>query len=229
MLWDELKPHINPAEVDKYAREIGVARIARNQGTFRELSMLQQMQNTIQDDLTNEFQKKNLSILACPQRTKAISRATRFLDSLRAQGHFVDPQDPADSQVLKYLKIARVARPSTTPNPPMSRWLPLSARSTRSVHDTRESIGESVTEIQGLIDEEFSVLQTEIAELRCSLFASCEELNQVKSIDPPSTAAIEAFGKRLQTQEVAVKGIGKAKGSAASRLRDSIRLSRLWE
>jgi hypothetical protein len=58
LLWDELKLHINPAEVDSYARQVGISRITRNEEAFSELATLRQMQNTLQDSINDEIEKK---------------------------------------------------------------------------------------------------------------------------------------------------------------------------
>lgn len=228
LLWDELKLHINPAEVDTYARQIGISRITRNEETFNELTTLRQMQNSIQDSINDEIEKKNPLLLVSAQRTSAIARAIRALDSLRDHGHVVDPEDPSDSQVLKFLKFARAGRPSTAGSAPVISRGQSSFRSARPVGSSGDASA-SIPEIQSLMDEECSRLQTEIAEIRCILFSSCEELHEVKALDPPPTASIEEFNKRLQSQELVVRHIAKSCGSAVTRLSHSVRLSRLWD
>jgi hypothetical protein len=224
LLWEELKAHIHPAEVDNYARTIGLARISRNEDTFNELSILLRMQDSLNETLSSEIQKKNPPFLASAQRTTVINRAVKFLDSLRDQGHFIDPTDPNDSQILKYLKYTRSSRPSSSSGSASPRRRPPS--STRSVSD----ISESISDIQGLLDEEYARLQTDIGGLRCALFSTAEELDDVKSIEPPTTPSIEAFSKRLQTQEMVAKNMARTRGSSAvGMLRDSVRKNRLWE
>jgi hypothetical protein len=224
LLWDELKAHIHPAEVDNYARTIGLARISRNEDTFNELSILLRMRDSLSETLSSEIQKKNPSFLASAQRTTVINRAVRFLDSLRDQGHFVDPTNPDDSQILKYLKYTRSPRPGSTSGSPSARRRTPS--STRSVGD----IGQSISDIQVLLDEEYTRLQTDISELRCALFSTAEEVDDVKSLEPPTTSSIEAFSKRLQTQELVAKSMARSRGSSAvAKMRDSVRMNRLWE
>jgi hypothetical protein len=92
-----------------------------------------------------------------------------------------------------------------------------------------DNVKASITEIQSLMDDEYLRLQMEIADIRCGLFSSCEQLHEVKALEPPPTASIEQFNKRLQTQELVISHVAKSRGSAVTRLRDSIRLSRLWE
>jgi hypothetical protein len=224
LVWDELKTHIHPSEIDNYSRRIGLARISRNEEIYSELSLLRQLHSNIEDNLTNEIQKKNPGILSSAQRSAAISRAVQFLDSLRSQGHFVDPTDQDDSNVLKYLKFTRMQRPATGERPSTVRELRQS-KSARSI----ENIEESISEVQEIIDDEYAALQIEAQELRAAMFASCETLQEVKEIRPPSTQTIEGFNKRLQTQEVVLRNIAKAQGSATTRLRDSVRLNRLWD
>jgi hypothetical protein len=228
LLWDELKLHINPAEVDSYARQIGISRITRNEEAFNELATLRQMQNTLQDSINDEIEKKNPLLLACPQRTRAVASAIKALDSLRDHGRVVDPEDPADSQVLKYLKFTRAGRPSTDGGAPVVSRGESSVRSARSV-GCSDNGAASTAEMQSLMDDEYSRLQTEIADIRCALFSSCDELHEVKALEPPPTASIEQFNKRLQTQELVVTQIARSRGSAVTRLRDSVRLSRLWD
>jgi hypothetical protein len=224
LLWDELKRHLPPSEVENYARRIGLARISRNEEVLSELNVLRQMDATIQTNLTNEIEKKNPPILASATRTAAIRRAVNFLDSLREQGHFVDPTNQDDSKVLKYLKFTKMTRPGTAQRPAALHGVSRS-HSARTVRD----IAESIEEIQALIDEEFRRLQGEVQELRTGLFSTCERLEEVKAIEPPTTATIERFNKRLQTQDFVCKSIAKVQGPASSRLRDSVRMSRLWE
>lgn len=223
LLWDELKMHIHPSEVDNYSRKIGIARITRNEEVFSELSTLRLMKSTLQSNISDEIEKKNPALLTTPQRNAAIDRAVRFLDSLREKGHCVDPTNQNDSEIIKYLKFARPSRPNSTEvkSPPRDVVTP---RSSRMVKD----ISESIAEIQGLIDDEFQKMQTEIQDIRLSMFSDCEELNEVKSITPPTTDSIEAFSKKLQTKELVLKNMSKTKGSSVTRLRDSVRLNRMW-
>jgi hypothetical protein len=223
LLWDELKGHIHPSEVDNYARRIGLARISRNEEVYSELTLLRQMEATIQQNLTNEIEKKNPIVLDSVQRSSAINRAVKFLDSLRDQGHFVDPTNPNDSQVLKYLKFTRSPRPTTSQRP----FTVNEVRHTRSARPV-DDVAQSIEEIQTLIDEEYKVLVTETQELRSAMFASCEELREVKEIEPPTTSTIETFNKRLQTQDFVYRNMANTRGSGTSRLKDSVRLSRLW-
>jgi hypothetical protein len=181
------------------------------------------MESLIEVNLANEIEKKDPPILASAQRSAAIGRAVKFLDALREQGHFVDPTNNDDSQVLRFLRFTRMQRPSTGDRPDSVRGFH-NGRSARSVTD----IAESVAELQGLIDEEYAALQTEVQELRSSIFASSEKLEEVKGIETPTTSSIETFNRRLQTQDFVCRSIAKTKGAGASRLKDSVRLSRLW-
>ena len=225
LVWDELKLHINPPEVDAFARKVGIARITRNEDIYQELETLRTMQNTINSTLNDEIEKKNPSILSTPQRRSAIDRAIRFLDSLKEKGTFVDPSNSDDTQILKYLKYVRSDRPNSTDLPMTPREIS-TPRSSRVVKDLAANIGE----IQALLDEEYQRIQTEIQEIRVRLFDSCEQLDEVKTITPPTTDSIEAFNKRLQTKEMVLKNMAKTKGSSKiGRLRDSVRLNRMWQ
>jgi hypothetical protein len=182
------------------------------------------MQSTIQDDLDAEIMRKNPLILSSPQRNAAIARACKFLDSLKADGHVVEPTNPNDSQVLKYLKLTRLSRPNSGDLPSPRRELS-TPKSSRSIDD----VGENITEIQNIIDEEYTKIQTMVQELRVSLFSQAEELDDVKALQPPTTDSIESFSKRLHTQEVVARSMAKVQGSTSvARLRDSVRLNRLW-
>jgi hypothetical protein len=110
LLWEELKQHIEPAAVDRYARSIGIARITRNEDVFAELNTLRQMQLTLDDTLTAEIEKKNPRVLASTQRTSAIHRAIAYPDSIREQGHVLSPTCRDDAQVMKYLKLTKTPR-----------------------------------------------------------------------------------------------------------------------
>ena len=225
LVWDELKLHINPPEVDTFARKVGIARITRNEDIFQELETLKGMHNAINSSLNDEIEKKNPSILSTPQRRTAIDRAIRFLDSLKEKGTFVDPSNSDDTQILKYLKYVRSDRPNST-ELPMTPRSPQTPRSSRMVKD----LAANISEIQALLDEEYQRIQTEIQEIRVRLFATAEELDEVKTITPPTTDSIEAFNKRLQTKDMVLKNMSKSKGSSAiNRLRDSVRLNRMWQ
>jgi hypothetical protein len=182
------------------------------------------MQDSLNETLSSEIQKKNPSFLASIQRTTVINRAVKFLDSLRDQGQFVDPTNPDDSQILRYLKYTRSPRPGSSSGSSSPRCRTPS--STRSVGD----ISQSISDIQSLLDEEYTKLQTDISDLRCAVFSTAEELDEVKSLQPPTTASIEAFSKRLQTQELVAKNMARSRGmSAVAKLRDSVRMIRIWE
>ncbi|OHS99108.1 hypothetical protein TRFO_34558 [Tritrichomonas foetus] len=225
LLWDQLKQHIQPAEVDMYARRIGLARITRNEEANSEKETLLQMQNAIQSDINEEIDRKNPSLLNTYQRQSAIERAIKFLDSLRQQGHFVDPDNPNDSQMIKYLKYAKTKRPNSYQISQQKR--PLTPLSLKKEMD----LNESIAEVQTLMDEEFSQLTKEINEIRVKLFSSCDELQEVKNLELPSTDSIEAFNKKLQTQEVVVKQMRNSarKSSSVARLRDAVHMNRAWE
>lgn len=225
LIWDELKAHIQPAEVDSYARKIGLARISRNEDAFRERQTLLQMQTVIHSDIAEEIEKKNPPLLNSYQRQRAITRAVNFLDNLRQLGHFVDPDNSTDSQMLKYLKYTKTSRPNSQQSSKQkSSKAPLSARKQLDPN-------ESITEVQQLLDDEFNRIQNDISTIRISLFSSCEELEDVKELVPPSTDSIEEFNKKLQTKEVVVKQMNKTARTSSSinRLRDSIHANRLWE
>jgi hypothetical protein len=225
LVWNELKLHINPSEVDSYARRIGLARISRNEEALNELLMLRQMQNTIESNLSDEIEKKNPPFMVTAQRTCVISRAIKFLDSLRDKGHIVDPENPDDSQILKYLKYVRASRPNSSDprSPPRE---PTTPRSSRMVRD----IGESVTDLQNLIDDEYSQLQSEIQSLRTALFSSCEELNDVKGLIPPTTESIETFTKKMQKKEEMIQNVPKArKPPTIARVHHTVKLKRFLD
>mgnify|MGYP001119787423 CR=1 FL=1 len=234
LLWDELKSHIAPSEVDYYARCIGLAKISRNEDAYNELQLLKQMQNSIQADLNDEIEKKNPMILYTPQRNKAINAAIHFLDSLREKGHLVEPSNDTDSQVMKYLKFAKFNRPNSG-NPQLSKSSKnmnlRENRMSKSARSLNQNISESIEEIQALLDEEYQKIQTDTTDIRIQLFTSCEQLDEVKSIDPPSTDSIQSFAKKLKAKDVTLNNIAnQTKSSCAmSRLRESIRLNRIWE
>jgi hypothetical protein len=224
LVWDELKSHVPPAEIDSYSRQIGLARISRNEEVRDELLLLERMQSQLQDDLDAEISRKNPLILASPQRNAAIARACAFLDSLKSQGHVVEPSIPADSQVLKYLKLTRQTRPASGDQPSPRRELSAS-KSARSIGEMNDSI----TDIQQLLDDEYTNLQTMVQDIRCSMFSQSEELGEVKAIVPPTTDSIEGFSKRLHTQDMVTRSLAKTQGSSSvARLRDSVRLNRMW-
>jgi hypothetical protein len=206
-LWDELKVRIPPSESDDYARRIGLARISRNEAVYAELQLLRQMDAAVQANLTNEIEKKSPPVLASAQRSAAINRAVKFLDSLRDQGHFVDPTNPDDCQVLAYLRFARTPRPATGQRPPAAREL-RGSRSARSARDIAQSVGE----IQSFIDDEYAALLAQ--ELRSAIFASCERLQEVRAIEPLTTSTIETFNKRLKTKDFICRNIAQTRGPA---------------
>ena len=234
LLWDELKSHIAPSEVEYYARCIGHAKISRNEDAYNELQILKRMQNTVQADLNDEIEKKNPMILTTPQRTKAINTAIHFLDTLREKGHLVEPSDDSDSQVIKYLKFTKLNRPNSSniASPKKSKNMNLrESRMSKSARSLNQNNTESIEEIQALLDEEYQQIQTDTTNIRLQLFSSCEQLDEVKSIQPPSTDSIQSFAKRLKAKDVTLNNIAhQTKSSCAmSRLRESIRLNRIWE
>jgi hypothetical protein len=223
-LWEALRQHIHPAEVDRYARSVGLSRISRNEDAFSELSMLRNLQYSLRDALTAEVEKKNPPILISPQRSAAIKRAIAFLDSLREKGHIPDPTCPDDTQIMKYLRLSKAsARPNSADR--TSSRLQAGNRAARSVCDATESF----EDIQKLLDEEYVHIQNEIQALRCELFTTADEIEEVRGLEPPPTAAIETFTKRLQTKDFVLKSMTQAKSSPVAKLRDSVRLNRLWE
>jgi hypothetical protein len=224
LIWDELKEHIDPAEVDMHARSVGIARISRNEDAFGELTALRGMQATLNERLAAEIKRKNPPLFASPQRTSAINRVIKFLDSIRAQGHVIEPTSPDDTAVLKYLKLAKASsRPSTDDGTTAPRQT--SRGSTRSSIDLRGSFAD----IQKLLDDEYLQIQTAISALRCALFSTADELDDVRALEPPLTSSIESFGKRLNTQEFVIRSMAKSSGTTAvGKARDSVRLNRLW-
>lgn len=224
LLWNQLKIHIQPPEVEYYARRIGLARISRNEEAFQERETLLQMRNSIQDDIQDEISKKNTPLLDTLQRKRAISKAINFLDNLKEQGHFVEPDNQTDSEMINYLKITRSNRPNSqqTPKPQKSDF---------QLTQSQLNLDQSVTEVQALVDDEYNRIQTEINEIRVNLFSSADELKDVQQMVPPSTDSIEAFNKKLQTKDFIVRQMNKTANtsSSVSRLRDSIRANRLWE
>ncbi|OHT05912.1 hypothetical protein TRFO_26190 [Tritrichomonas foetus] len=232
LLWDELKTHIEPSEVDHYARAIGIAKITRNEDAFQELKVLKTMQSAIQMDLNDEIERKNPIFLSTPQRNTAIERAIHFLDSLREKGHLVEPSNDTDNQIMVYLKFAKLNRPNSSRSD--SNNSRLSTRGVHQCHSARSmnvNMTESIDEIKSLLDEEYQRIQVETSEIRCQLFSSCDQLNEVKSIDPPSTDSIQSFAKRLKAKDVTLKNIAKTArcSSSISRLRESVRMNRIWE
>jgi hypothetical protein len=224
LIWEELKEHIDPAEVDTYARSFGIARISRNEDAFSELTTLRQMQAALSETLASEIQRKNPPLLASPQRTSAIKRAIKFLDSIRAQGHVIEPTSPDDTTVLKYLRLTKASsRPSTAESPRPHREK--SRGSARSLMDFKESLAD----IQNMLDDEYLQIQNAINALRCELFSTADELDDVRRIEPPLTTSIESFGKRLQTQEFVLRSMAKSSSTTVvGKARDSVRLNRLW-
>jgi hypothetical protein len=224
-IWEELRGHIDEAEVDAYARSVGIARISRNEDVFAELATLRQMQENLNATLAAEIERKNPPLLVSPQRTSAINRAIKFIDTIRAQGHVIEPTSPDDTTVLKYLKLAKASsRPSTgdalTPRRDGSRG------SARSLSDIRENFAD----IQKLLDDEYLQIQNAISALRCELFSTADELDDVRGLEPPLTTSIESFGKRLQTQEFVLRSMAKSTSTTmVGKARDSVRLNRLWE
>ena len=232
LVWDSLRAHISPSEVDHYARCVGVARINRNEDAFRELQTLKQMQNAIQADLSEEIERKNPLFLSTPQRNTAIDRAIRFLDSLREKGHLVEPSNESDSQVMTFLKFAKMNRPNSSDLPNINdsnNALKQNLAQTRSLSNS--DMSQSIEDIQHLLDDEFQRIQVELVDLRCKLFASCDDLNEVKAIQPPTTDSIQSFANKLKSKEVTLMNIAKTgkTSSSVNRLRESVRLNRIWE
>lgn len=223
LLWNQLKSHISPQEVDYYAKKIGIARINRNEETFMELSLLRKMHYSVEMNLNDEIQRKVPVVLMSHQRNTAIERCVKFLDELRNQGHFLEPSNPSDKQIMKYLKLTRQNRPnSTSPVSPTRIATPLSGRPINN-------LDESINDVRNSLDEEYEKLQLEIQELRCDIFSSCDQLTEAKALLPPTTDSIEAFNKRLQQKEFTLKSMSKQKTSGISRLRDSVQLNRIWD
>jgi hypothetical protein len=89
---------------------------------------------------------------------------------------------------------------------------------------------ENFEAIQKLLDVEYGAIQNEIQGLRCQLFSTADEIEDVRRLEPPPTAAIETFTKRLQTREFVLKSMAQStKTSPVAKLSDSVRLNRLWE
>ena len=226
LVWDQLRSHIQPAEVDSYARRIGLSRISRNEDAYQERETLLKMYNAIQSDINVEVEKKNPAFLDTFQRKTAIDRAIKFLDNLKQQGHFVDPDNSTDSDMIKYLKFAKMNRPNSHEKMPQQKKAQLSSSARRSL-----DVNESISEAQALMDEEFNQITKDINEIRIKLFSSCDELDDVKTLELPSTESIEKFNKKLQTKEVVVRQMNKSgrTSSSVARLRDSVHLNRIWE
>lgn len=224
LIWDDLKQHISPPEIDMYAKRIGIARINRNEEIYNELSTLRKLYNTMQNKLTEEIAKKTPSILVSAQRTTAIQKCIHFLDSLKEAGHFIETDNPVDKEIVKYLKVTRSDRPNSCS--PISTSRPTSSlRTSRSVTD----VSNSIDDVRALLDEEFDEMQTQVQEIRCSMFNVCDEYNEAKEVEPPTTESIEKFNKRLQQQDFTVRSMTKQKSAGVNRLRDSIQMNRLWE
>ena len=223
LIWDDLKTHISPPEVPIYARKIGIARITRNEEIFNELKTLRKIQNTVQNQLAQEIEKKTPAILISPQRTAAIQKCINFLNSLKEQGHFIETDNPMDKEIIKYLKLTRTDRPNSQSNSTTTR--PNSSqRSTRSA----PGLENSIEEVQALLDEEFETLQTQVQQIRLSMFAECDELSEAKAIETPTTESIEQFNKRLQQQDFTLKNMAKM-ASSKNRLRESVKMNRIWD
>ena len=125
-------------------------------------------------------------------------------------------------QIVKYLKVTKRERPSSTSTPN-------SSRPTSQLRSSRSSPGfeNSIEEVQALLDDEFEEIQTQIQVLRCEMFNDCDELQDARSVETPTTESIEKFNKRLQQQDFTVKSM--AKMSSANRLRESVKMNRLWD
>lgn len=220
LLWNCLKLHIEPAERDLYAKQIGLARIARNEETYQELKMLRLLSMNVQSQLAHEIEQKNPLILESLSRKSAIERCVRFLDSLKAKGHFIEPQNPEEAKIVQYLKYIRPSRPHSTetasPRPPTR------TSSARSLED--------MGDIKSLLDDEFEELQAEIAALRTQIFDDQTQLEEVKSIEPPPTTEIEKFAQKIQHTDKTLDLIARQQASVGTRgIRESMRLSKGWE
>ena len=165
LIWENLKVHISPPEVDMYAKQIGIARITRNEEIFSELSTLTKLYDSMQNKLTEEIARKTPSILVSAQRTSAIQKCINFLDSLKASGHFIETDNPVDKEIVKYLKVTRADRPKTG-NSLSSTRSSSALKSSKSV----TNISNSIEDIRTLLDEEFDLMQTQVQEIRCSMF-----------------------------------------------------------
>ncbi|KAH0785506.1 hypothetical protein GPJ56_010527 [Histomonas meleagridis] len=226
LVWDEIKRHINPSEVDAYARRIGLAKISRNEEAFQELTTLINMKKNIQADLSDEIENKSPLLLTSTSRKIAIDKAIRFLDSIRSAGHCVEPSNDNDSQVINYLKLTKLNRPRTS-TPVTSPRRNKLRNSTRSIST---NLTDSIDEIKSLLDDEYAQIQLEIQEVRSSLFGDVEQLEEIKSINPPTTDSIESFNKRMRTKEITLKNMSKVRSSSSVlRLRESVRMNRMWE
>jgi hypothetical protein len=84
-------------------------------------------------------------------------------------------------------------------------------------------------DIRALLDDEYTRIQNEINALRCDVFSTADELEDVRAVEPPPTSEIEAFTKRLKTREFVLKSMAKTPASPVAKLRDSVRLNRLWD
>jgi hypothetical protein len=222
LIWNDLKKHILPPEVPIYAKKIGLARIQRNEETFNELRTLRKIHNNIQNELAEEIEKKTPAILVSAQRTATIQKCVNFLNSLKAQGHFIETDNPVDREIIKFLNLTRQDMPSSTSSTPIT-------RPSSQLRSSRSSPGfeNSIEDVQLLLDDEFENLQTQIQVLRHKMFNDCDELQTAKSIETPTTESIEKFNKRLQQQDFTLKSM--AKMSSANRLRESVKMNRLWE
>jgi hypothetical protein len=144
------------------------------------------MATNIKDSINDEIEKKNRILFACPQHTSVIARPIKTLDSLHDRGRLVDP---TDSQVLKYLKFIRAGRSSTDNSASVISHGQSPFRSTCPVGSS-DNVTATIAEIQSLMDDGYSRLQMEITDIRRVLFSTCEELREVKALEPP-TASIE--------------------------------------
>ena len=225
LIWDDLKKHISPPEVPIYARKIGLARISRNKEIYNELKTLRKIQNSVQSKIVEEIEKKTPAILVSPQRTKAIQKCINFLNSLKEQGHFIETDNPMDQEIIKYLKLTKLERPNST-----SQSTSILSRPNSSLRSTRSAPGleKNIEEVQELLDEEFENIQMQIQQLRCDMFAECDQLSEAKAIETPTTDSIEQFNRRLQQQDFTLRNMASM-SSSQNRLKQSIKMNRLWE
>lgn len=222
MVWNQLKKHIAPPEVASYEKKIGIARIQRNEDVYNELNLLMQMYNTVQADLDLEIQKKIPSVLTTSTRTLAIQRCVDFLDSLRKEGHIIDADNDQDSEIIRYLKFTKIDRPNSSSPVYVDRVL-------FKLPESSAPLRASVEEVRNLLDEEYERLSKEVQEMRRAMLNTGEELREARTIEPPTTKSIVRFNKKLQQKDFTVKSIAKNKGSSVNRLRESVKMNRIWE
>jgi hypothetical protein len=91
-------------------------------------------------------------------------------------------------------------------------------------------LADNVGDLRILLDDEYAEMQAAISALRCELFSTADDLEDVRALQTPPTALIEQCGKRPKTQAFVIRSMARApRAPAVAKLTDSVRLNRLWE